>query len=234
MATHSIEDIKRLSICPTLFTNKWDYDDPSQYLDKTFLYGVKEMIRWYYRRGKQISVEALVASISQHAFRYRVPVTDKIALESAFRQYAASGFYQQMDTPFYQKEIEVAIGNNVIASYESPCIVKKEKTVYFISFGYGRETKENYLNRYETMLQAVWSFFMLDQVPVFINLYYENGEIIEQRIKVRQSYIAKAKERLYQISKSIKRLAPPPTIICSNCLRREECPTIKMTNVLRK
>lgn len=234
MARYSIDEIKRLTVCPILFQNKWDYNDPSQYLDKTFLYGVKEMIRWYYRRGKQISSEALVASLSQFAMIKRVPVTNKMELESAFRQYASRGLYQQMDAPFYQKEIEVQIRKDLIATHEPFCMAKKEKTVYFISSEYGKEPKEKFLNRYEVLLQAVWSFYMLDQVPVFVNLYYENGEIKEDRFKVRLAFITQAKEKLFQIGKSISRISTPPVSICDNCNRREECPTQKTANLLKK
>lgn len=234
MARYSIDEIKRLTVCPVLYKNKWDYNDPSQYLDKTFLYGVKEMIRWYYRRGKQITIESLVASLSQYAMTVRQPVMEKIAMESAFRQYASKGIYQQMDAPFYNQEIDVQIGKNLTATHVAPCIAKKEKTVYFISYDYGREPKEKFLNRYEILLEAVWSFYMLDQVPVFINLYYEDGEIKEDRFKVRLVYITQAKEKLFQIGKSIGRMATPPVFICDNCNRREECPTQKMANLLRK
>lgn len=233
---YSIDDLKRLKICPILFEKKWDYTDPSKDLIPTYLYGMKEIFRWYYRRSSHITPDVIAASISSHAMQHRVDITTKIGLESAFRKYVESAFYKEMQVPHYNKELVLKLNEiGDIVNHVTPVVTKKDKTIYFVSFNLGETTPEDFLNRYETIFQTVWSFYVLDMVPAFVNLYYENGEIKEQRFKVNQNYVARSKEKLIQAGRGLKYSKnPPPPDICRNCNRRSECQEQTLESMLRK
>jgi hypothetical protein len=230
MAQYTLDDIKRISICPILYKKGWDYSDPSQYLPKTYLYGIKEIFRWYYRRGNQISPDAIVASLSHHAFQTKLDWKDKMNLETAFRKYTSGGTYRKIDQPFYQKEIQINLNDRDVLTHTVPCITKKDKSVYIISYDKGEVDMDQFLNSYEVMLQSVWAFYVLDTVPIFLNLFYNVDTIFEQKVKVNVEYIKRSKKRLVSIGREMaKRKAPPPSEICKHCNRRKECP--EMINV---
>lgn len=231
MAQYEVQDLKRLSVCPILFQKEWDYSDKTKDIDDTYLYGIREVFRWFYRRNKQISPDTIVTSVAHHAFKSGLDFKQKMNLEDAFRKYTTGNFYQLMDQPFYQKEIQIFLNDRGdVLKHKVPCLVKKEKTVYFISYDLGEIDFDLFLNSYEAMFQSVWSFYVLDKVPVFINLHYNGNDIIEQRMKVNIEYIKESKRRLISLGKEINtRKTPPPSEICRNCDRRNECQI--MTNI---
>jgi hypothetical protein len=233
---YTLDDIKRMSICPILFKEKWDYTDNDSKLIPSYLYGIKEMFRWYYRRGKQISPDAITASVSHHCFQTKVPFETKANLETALRKYASSGLYRKIEQPFYNKEIEIYLNKEGdLIQYKIPTLSKLEKSFYIYSFDLGKVDEGMFLNRYETLLVSFWSFFSFNKTPVFLNLYFDGESIVEQKIKVTMDYIEEAKRKIHRIGKEInKKQSLPPSEVCENCNRRTECPNLKTTNLLQK
>ncbi|MDD3412608.1 MAG: hypothetical protein PHY47_01275 [Lachnospiraceae bacterium] len=235
MTTYTIEDIKRLKICPILFKNKWDYSDHLIGLNPTYLYGIKEVFRWYYRRGSQITPDAITTSISFNALQNRLDFTSKTELETAFRHFVDGATYKNMSQPHYNKEISMNLNEDILLTHVSPVVYKDNKKLAFLSYDLGMVTSDYFLNQYETMFEAVWSFYVLDMMPVFLNLYLENESIKEQHFKPNMDYIKHSKEKLIQIGRGMGyNKAPPPPELCLHCQRSNECPTINVEKLLRK
>ena len=195
MAKYTIEDLKRINICPVLFEKGWDYNKGAE-LPLTFLYGIKEMFRWYYRRGKQISPDAITTSVSHHAFQTRTPFETKMNLETAFRKFASNGLYKRIEQPYYNYEILIHLGKDNVLTHKIPALSKVEKSVYIYSFDKGKVDEDLFLNDYETIILTFWSFFSLDKTPVFMNFYFDGENIVEQKIKVNNEYIRTIKEKI--------------------------------------
>lgn len=236
MARYTIDELKRLNICPILSKNKWDYIKKGTDVSSSYLYGIKEMFRWYYRRRKRISPDAISASVSHHAFQSGLSFEAKADLETAFRKFAFSPSYRELEQPYYNYEIEMQLGKTGnILSHTIPVLSKHKKSVYVFSLGLGKVSEDLFLNRYETLAVAFWSFYSLDKVPVFMNLYFDGKRIVEQKIKVNMEYIKKAKESVIKISEKINQECfIPPSEVCHNCNRRDECPNLLVVSQLQK
>ena len=235
MASYTVQDIKRHKVCPILFQNKWDYSNDANGLNPTYLYGIKEIFRWYYRRGSQISPDAITTSISFNALQNKLDFNLKTKLELAFRQFAESPIYRNMSQPHYNKDISMNLNDNTVLTYTSPCVFKDDKKLVFASYDLGMVSPDYFLNRYEVMFQSVWSFYVLDMVPIFLNLYYEDGIIREQYFKPTTDYIKHSKEKLIHLGRGLGyNKAPPPPEVCLHCNRSNECPTINVEKLLKK
>lgn len=235
MARYSVDDLKRIKVCPILYKNKWDYLDSSSGLMPTYLYGMREVIRWYYRRGNRISPDSIATSVSFQGLKDGLDIENRIGLEMAFRNFADGSLYGTINQPHYNKELMLNLnekGDTI--HYVAPCVVKKDKTVYFISFDLGPQTPEQFLNRYETLFLTTWSFYVLDTVPVFVNLYYENKEIKEEKYKPNMEFIRYSKEKLIQIGRDLNIKGSPPSEICLHCNRSNECPEMINVKMLLK
>lgn len=224
-----IKDLERISICPILYKNKWDYSETK--VNPLFSYTITEMMRWYWKRGGLINPEALIRSISQYSYTHNIDEETKITIEKAAINYLSGTTYKSMSQPIYKKELIFNINPNIVIKVTPPVIFKKEKHVYFLYWNKGKVSDEEFLTSYEIMALSLWGMMSLDKNPCFINLYLdeETKEIKEQVFRIKNNY-------LNYIGKRLNRLKIPPiqlipdSIICNSCIRRTECPIQKTEN----
>ena len=204
-------------------------------MNPTYLFGIKEIFRWYYRRGSQITPDAIITSISFNALQNRIDFQTKTNLESAFRKFTEAGIYRRMSQPHYNKEITINLNDNNTLTYTAPVVFKDDKRLFFASYDLGEVTPDYFLNRYEALFLTTWSFYVLDTVPSFINLYFDGKEIKEQYFRPNMEYVKHSKERLIHLGRGLGyNKAPPPPEICLQCNRSKECLTTNVEKLLRK
>lgn len=225
---YTIDDLTRKFICPILFDEGWDYDILSKKFHPTYLYGIKEPFKWFYRRAKPITIETITSSINNHALRTHMPFEEKMLLETAIRGFVSSTFYKEMEQPFFNKEITAHINASDIVRHAIPVITKYNKRICTLIYDRGYMSEHEFFNYYDVMLSTVWIANTLDERFDFINLYQNGKEIKLQRFKVNSEHILNSRQTLSKIGKSMDKEYPfPPMLICNNCMRRTECLTSK-------
>ncbi len=223
MKKYNLSQLNQISICPVLFNNDWAYSSKSE-LNDCYLFGIKEIFKWFYRRSNPMTPGSITTVLGQYALRSGKGI-DNLSAEEGVRKFVSGSFYQQIDQPFYRYKIEMILNSETELNHVIPVMARRGKKVYLITFDKGGVSERDYMNMYETMFSALWAFHNLNELPVFLNLSLFDNEIQEQYFKTDMKYITKAEKRLIAIGRKMRYpSAIPSWEVCTHCERRSECP----------
>lgn len=217
-----IADINRINTCGILKKNNWDYEQENS-SNPSYLLGMKEIIRWHYKRNRPIDTVNFMAFISKLYLRAKISHEEKIQLEKAFREFINSAFYQRMNQVFINYSSDIKINKQDYLEYQIPVFINNKDEPTFLYYNLGNESKNLFLQRYEIMHNAIWSFYHLNRLPVFVNVWFDGKKIKHETIKVNEKYIQKSKKNLIIIGNNLNIFITPPIQRCISCSKIVEC-----------
>lgn len=222
MRTCAVSELNRMSICPLLAENEWDYSVPPE-IDPCFLYGFKESLRWLYRRGNPITPSTVLTSMNQYNLR-KGDLFGNHEAEKAVRTFITDNSYNDLEKPFYNYKIEMKLNDQIHLEHTVLTMAKRKKKLCFITVSKEEVASDIYMQTYETMFATLWAYNRLNEVPVFHNFYMKDGEVKEQTLKTSEEYISEATRRLIAIGRKVGYpSALPSWEVCIHCSRRKEC-----------
>lgn len=222
----NITDIKRINTCGYLKKNNWDYEQVIS-SNPSYLIGMKEILRWHYKRNKAIDTESFLTFLGNFHARTNIDHDNKINIEKAFREFINSSFYRNLDRVFINYLSDIKISSEDYLEYAIPVFINLPSKPSFIYYDIGKEDKHIFLQRYEVMHNAIWSFYYLNKLPTFINIWFDKETIRYETIKVDEKYILRAKRMLITIGKNLNIFVVPTIQTCKNCSRITECDRFK-------
>lgn len=230
---YSLEEIKRLEVCPILSENGWNYTPPPPQVDPTFKYGIREIFKWHSRRGSPITYEVLSSAISTQYFQTKRSNPEELLnIQEAFRKFIDKGFYSKLRDPVFNHEIMIDISHQNIMKYKIPLLTFYRDILYCIFYD---QDYEDFHTSLEAQAIAVWAFYSLDQYPRFLFFSYEEKEIKEKVIRYNSDFIRESKKNLTKIGGRLAiQSSYPPQEICHFCERRNECPRMKIKKWLKE
>ncbi len=224
----SLNDLKRKKICPILHAKGWDYSgkDPRS---EFFQLCIREMMRWYYRKGRGISYDILPSIVSCLASQGGIDRLDTTTIQFALKNFTNSGIYSKIEDVIANYEIQVGIGDGHVIKHIVPTVSTLKDNTCIITWNDRVRSPSDLRQSYETRLSAVWSFYSLNQYPVFYNLYLNEDKVEQVRYKPNQFYIRDSKKFLLKMKGLVedKGVYPAPVELCQRCERRLECQTEK-------
>lgn len=215
-------DLNRVSTCGYLHKNKWDYDIHKN-INPAYLIAIKEIFRWHYKRNKPIDSESFMTFLFNLNVRLGMNQDQRISLESAFRKFINSDFYLNLKNVYMNYLTEIKINKIDLVEYSVPCFINNQVKPTFIYYEDEQESKELFLERYEVMHNAVWTFYNLGKNASYIRIWFDGKEIKQESFKVDDKYILKAKRNLLTIGKNTNMFILPPIQICKNCSMILKC-----------
>jgi len=220
---YSLEEIKRLQVCPQLYQSKWDYASLPIKVDPTFRYGVREIFKWHSRRGNPITYEALSSALSSHYYQKKRKDTSTLMdIQDGFRRFMDKGFYAKLRDPVFEHEIMIDLSSGNIMKYNIPLLTFHRDILYCVF--YDRDSKDFHMSL-EAQAIATWAFYSLDQYPRFLFFNYEDGEIKETVLRYNFDYIRESKKNLARTGVRLNSQPSYPSLeVCYSCVRRSECP----------
>ena len=219
-----LNDIERMNICPVLYRNKWDYSSNNNQENAAFIFGMKEIFKWNYRRKKSIDLSSFLGAFSYYCSKNNIELNDKIALEKEFKFFINDDFYLNFNNVFINYKTDIIFNKNKdVLEYEIPLIITKGKTVYLSFYTLGNIPNSMILNRYDVWYSAMWCFYVLNKTPKILNFYYNKGKINKNIITIKDDYIIKAKSNLIKLGEKIQQNSLPPVEICKNCSNIFQC-----------
>jgi hypothetical protein len=85
------------------------------------------------------------------------------------------------------------------------------------------EPKEIFLQRFEAMHNAVWSFYNLGKYASYLRFWFDGKEIKREVINTDAKYVLKAKNSLVTIGQNTSIFITPPVQMCKACSMIYEC-----------
>lgn len=217
-----IADINRINTCGILYKNKWDLDTP-KVTDPVYLFGIKEIFKWLYKRGNHIEYDSLGIALSNYNARNNAPHENRIVYQKAFREFIEGYFHQNLSHLFTNYTTDFKVSKEDYLEYIVPVFSNNPHKPTFIYYDIGKEDKEFFLRRNEIMHNAIWSFYHLNKLPTFVNIWFEDGKIKHEIYKVNEEYILKAKRDLVTIGKHLKNYVLPTIQTCKTCINIKNC-----------
>lgn len=221
-----IADITRINTCGILNKNKWDYFTETS-SSPSYDIGIKEILRWHYRRGKPIDQESFITFLFNLNAKFNLPHEQKINLEKAFRNFINSEFYINMKHVYMNYLTDIKINNSDVLQNIIPYFLNNPNKPTFIYLDSSIEQKELFLERYEVMHNAVWCFYNLGKNASYLRLWFDGQEIRKDIIKVDEKYIFKAKRNLVTLGKNTNIFVLPPIQTCKKCSMMSVCDRFK-------
>jgi hypothetical protein len=218
----NIADINRINTCGILYKNKWDHNELSS-SDPCYLFGIKELLKWYYKRSNPVENESFIVSLANYHRKNNTEEDQKIAYQKAFRDYISGHFYQNLHDVCLNYRSDLKVSKDDYLEYIIPVFINDVNKPMFIYYDIGKEDKSFFLQKNEIMHNAVWSFYHLNKLPTFVNIWYENHKIHHEFYKVNEDYILKAKKNLITIGKNLKHFIIPTINTCKPCVNLKNC-----------
>jgi hypothetical protein len=218
----NIADINRINTCGILHKNKWDHNSKVD-LDPAYSYGMREVFRWLYKRGGHIQYPVLGESLSRYHIKKKTPYENRAIYYQAFREFLDGIFHQNLSHIFIDYRTDLKVSKEDYLEYQIPVFSNHPHRPVFIYYEIGKEEKQFFLKRYEVMHNAVWSFYQLNKLPTFVNLWFENGKIQHETYKVDEEYILKAKRNLITVGKNLNIFVLPTIQTCKTCINIKDC-----------
>jgi hypothetical protein len=217
-----ITDINRINTCGYLKQNNWDYE---KYISSNpgFHTGMKEILRWHYKRNRPVDPESFMTFISNLNNRLGLNLEEKIAIEKAFRVFVESEFYQNMTRIFMNYLTDIKISKDDYLENTIAVFQNNPSRPVFIYIEDRQEPKELFLQRFEVMHNAVWSFYHLNKNPTFIRIWFDGQEIKRDVFKMDDKYILKAKKHLITLGKNLDMFVLPTVQTCKKCSMITSC-----------
>jgi hypothetical protein len=211
-----ITDVNRINTCGYLNKYKRDYgskvsSNPSYYT------GMKELLRWHYNRGKAIDQESFMTFIGNLHARLKTERELKIALETAFRNFINTEFYKNMTNVFCNYESDIKVNKLDYVEYVIPYFINDPNRPTFIYIEDSLIPQNIFLERFDVLHNAVWSFYSLGRNAQFLRFWFDGKEIRREVIKTDDHYAMRAKERLIVIGKNLNNFVVPTIQTCLNC-----------------
>ena len=217
-----IADINRINTCGILHKNKWDLIR-KEGLDPIYMFGMKEVFGWLYKRGGHMEYSVLTTALSQYHARYKTDHEQRAIYFKAFRDFVEGFFYQNLSNLFINYKSDLKVSKEDYIEYLIPVFSNDPNRPTFIYYNIGKEDKEFFLRRYETMHNAIWSFYHLNKLPTFVNIWFEDGKIQHEIYKVNEEYILNAKRNLVTIGKNLNIFVLPTIQTCKTCINIKDC-----------
>lgn len=219
----NIPDIKKINTCGYLRLNDWNYE--SEASSSPFIIGMKEVLRWHYKRSNPVDTQSFMAFFSRLNTKLKLDIDKKVAIEQAFNKFINSDYYCNLTHVFMGYETDIKINKVDVLEHRVPVLVKQpDKRPVFIYYEDGCPgSNKMFLNRYEVMHNAVWSFYCLNKEPTFTRLWFDGEEIRRENIRVDDKYILKAKKLLIKLGQNTDNFIIPPIQICEGCSKIDVC-----------
>ena len=218
----NITDVNRINTCGILHKNKWDYRIEVG-SNLPYLLGIKEALRWHYKRGKPVDNEGFMTFLGNLNTKLNMPHEDRIELETAFRTFINSEFYLNMKHIYMNYLTDIKINKLDVLEHAVPCFMNNPKNPVFIYYDVGQEPKELFLQRYEVMHNAVWAFYNLGKNASYLRFWFDGKNIKRETIKVDDKYVLRAKRNLITIGQNTNMFVLPPIQTCKSCSMIAEC-----------
>jgi len=217
-----IAEIKRINTCGILKKNNWDYEKDTS-SNPSYLLGMKEILRWHYKRGRPIDPESFMTFLLNLNIKMGLSHEQRIALEKAFREFVNSNYYLNMENVYLNYTTDIKINKLDVLEYNVPCFLNNTINPTFVYYDLSYEPKEIFLQRYEVIHNAVWSFYCLNKLPSFVRIWFDGEKIRHETLKVNEKYILKAKKILIGIGQNINIFVTPTIQTCLKCSMIAEC-----------
>lgn len=218
-----ITDINRINTCGYLKQNNWDYEKDNSSSNPSYITGMKEILRWHYKRNKAIEPESFMTFLANLNLRSNLEYDKKIAIEKAFRVFVNSDYYQNLTNIFLNYLTDIKINKNDYLENTIAVFQNNPIKPNFIYIEDRLEPKELFLQRFEVMHNAVWSFYRLNKNPTFTRIWIDGSEIKRDVFKVDDSYILKAKKNLVTVGQNLNMFVLPTVQTCKGCCMMSEC-----------
>jgi hypothetical protein len=211
-----ISELIRLNTCGFLHKNKWDYCQKKD-SSSVYLVAMKEVLRWHYKRNKPIDPESFMTFLFNLNNRMGINYEERIALESAFRKFINSDFYINLKNVQMNYLTDIKINKTDVLEYSSPCFINNYNKPTFIYYENEQESKKLFLEKYEVMHNAVWTFYNLGKNASYIRIWFDKTEIKKEVFKINDEYILRAKRNLLTIGRNTNMFILPPIQTCKDC-----------------
>lgn len=218
----NISDLERLNLCGFLYKNKWDYRQTSVG-SPSYIAGIKEVFRWHYNRSKPIEHDSFMTFLSNYHVRYNIDNETRIETEKAFRSFIETTFYKNVKNVYMNYSSDMKVSKEDYLEYTIPIYIENKEKPTFVFYNLGKHEESIFKQRYEVLYLSIWSFYYLNRVPVFINIYQNKDKIEYETIKVDEKYVMNAKKIMLTIGKNLKHFIIPPIQTCLSCSKIEEC-----------
>lgn len=223
-------NLKRLSICSTLYKQDWDYKDLS-FKEKFFQKCFYEIVGWFGRRGNKLSPSVLSSTIEKLGIKNNIDPITIAEIESSIRNAMDEYVYKAIDSPVPNSDGIIKTGKQTHLHYKIPCIAKNEDRVYAFISNPLYNTEFKLTQSFEAKFIALWSFYYLNRYPSVHNIFYsesKNGyDLVRTRVKKDQIKIYK--NTLVNASKILHNEFYSATAeICNGCDRSIECQNLKL------
>lgn len=227
-----ISDLTRLNTCGFLYEKRWDYLSKKNIIP-SYLIAMKEVFRWHYKRNKPIDSESFMTFLFNLNIRYGLGHEDKMNLETAFRNFINSDFYLNLKHVYMNYSTDIKINKIDVLEYSVPCFINNPNKPAFVYYEDEQEPKNIFLQKYEVMHNAVWTFYNLGKNASFIRIWFDGNEIKKDIIKTDDKYVLKAKRNLLILGQNINMFILPPIQMCKNCSMISECERFSETEKKR-
>lgn len=218
----SIADVNRINTCGILYKNNWDYEKGLS-SSPSYLIGMKEVLRWHYKRRKPIDIESFMTFFSNLNTKFKLEYEEKINLETAFRSFINSVFYLNMKNVYINYLTDIKINKIDVLEHVVPCFLNNLEKPTFIYYDSEEENTSLFLQRYDVMHNAVWAFYNLGKVASFLRISFNGKEIKRENVKIDQNYILSAKRNLITIGQNTNISILPPVQTCRRCSMIDSC-----------
>lgn len=226
----TLEELKRKTICPILYQNNWDYNSSSSEIS-FFSHCIREMMGWFYRRGRRLSYEVLCPIVSRLGNERGLGLEEIVKIQISLKNFTGSKLYSTIEQPIINFETFTDIGSNCI-KHITPCLSTYNEKACIITWEDSIYSREDLMQSWETRLMSIWSFYVLNRNPTFYNLRLDWAEtkVTMNKFTPNQAYIMDTKEDFLSMEDLITaRLSyQAPLEICRKCDRRDECLTTEL------
>lgn len=217
----NITDMDRINTCGYLKKNNWDYET-DQSSNPSYFTGMKEVLRWHYNRGKPIDQESFMAFISNLHYRLGIKIQDRFPMENAFRSFINTEFYKNLTEVFCNYETDIKFNKTDYLEHVIPFVMNPNKPT-FIYIEDKLDPQSIFLERFDVMHNAVWSFYYLGKYATYLRFWFDGKEIKRETIKTDEKHFNFSKERLVLLGKTVNNFTVPPVQTCLKCSKLSIC-----------
>ena len=217
----NITDINKINTCGYLYKNNWDYEQVESN-NPSYFTGMKEVLRWHYKRGKPIDLESFMTFIGLLHNKSQTDNEKRIIIENAFRTFIASDFYRNMKDVYCNYLSDIKINKTDYLEHVIPFIQNPDKPT-FIYLEEEPIPQNIFLERYDVLHNVVWSFYQLGKNATFLRIWFDGKEIKRDLIKTDDKTVETAKQRLLTLGKNLNIFVTPSIQTCQDCSMISTC-----------
>ena len=229
---YNLKEIERLMICPFLFDKEWDYRKESKTIEERILAkAFSDILRWRKKRCANIEYSSLIRSLGFYYPHLRAEglVIDPdwlFGFEQKLRKFLQNSMLTQLSNPLFNQRVDFQLKTESKIRYELPlvCKYRDKGAILFL-----REKPRTLFTDPEIFLSIVWSFYVLDELPLLVFLTEGKEQIKEERIQTTYKDFLRGKEIFKEIKRHFKinRTVIPNSYLCRNCTKETICPMLR-------